>query len=194
MTGQLTANDVCSVSSCGGPTHARGWCGKHYRRWRRTGDPVGVRPLGRAKVDPIESFSKRITVTATGCWQWTGALTRDGYGVMTVDRRPYRAHRFSYEAYVGTIPGGLELDHLCRNRACVRPSHLEPVTAQLNQRRGFSPTGINSRAEQCGRGHAFTEANILWMSSRGRPRPYRRCRACNIENCRARRRQRCRTN
>lgn len=197
MSAPLTANDVaatCSIPDCARNVHAKGWCGKHYRRAQRTGSPTGTRPIGRPKVDPIETLHKGISVTRTGCWQWSGALNRDGYGVLTVDRKPYRAHRFAYERLVGEIPDGLELDHLCRNRACVRPSHLEPVTPQVNTHRGFGPSGINSRVERCNRGHEFAPENTLWMNSRSRPRPYRRCRTCNVENCRARRRQRCLSN
>lgn len=75
------------------------------------------------------------------CWRWTGALARGGYGFAVVgsrdDPQRYRnAHRFAYELSVGPIPEGLELDHLCRNRRCVNPAHLEPVTHSENMRRG----------------------------------------------------------
>lgn len=70
-----------------------------------------------------------------GCWLWEGAL-RGGYGRVKLDGRTQAAHRASYELHVGPIPSGLVLDHLCRNRSCVNPAHLEPVTTEENIRRG----------------------------------------------------------
>ena len=86
------------------------------------------------------------------------------------------AHRFIYEAFVGPIGEGLELDHLCRNRGCVNPWHLEPVTNAVNQRRGNGPSGLNYRKTHCKRGHAFTKENTIhgWNGDH----PSRSCRVC----------------
>ena len=106
-----------------------------------------------------------------GCWAWAGARNSKGYGLYTPVRRGvFMAHRFAWESHVGPIPEGLQIDHLCRNRSCVRPDHLEPVTLQENIRRGAKST-----ATHCKYGHAYTSDNTRLAIRDGA----RTCRACN---------------
>jgi hypothetical protein len=81
-----------------------------------------------------DRFWRRVEKTP-GCWIWTGSRTRDGYGQFTSARICVGAHRYSYESLRGPIPPGMQLDHLCRTRECVRPDHMEPVTQAENTRR-----------------------------------------------------------
>jgi hypothetical protein len=87
------------------------------------------------------------------CWLWTSPPKDTGYGQLSVERRPVLAHRFSWELVNGPVADGLDLDHLCRRRHCVRPSHMEPVTPRLNKLRGESPNARHARATACDRGH-----------------------------------------
>lgn len=94
-----------------------------------------------ARSTPIERFVQFVAVDAMGCWPWTGARTANGYGAFGVGStkdntaRVVRSHRFAYEYWVGPINPDLEIDHLCNNRGCVNPDHLEQVTHKENIRR-----------------------------------------------------------
>lgn len=80
-------------------------------------------------------LESRRLITLLGCWLWTGGYNAAGYGLIAVSGRMLRVHRVAYEFYVGPIPESLELDHLCRNKGCFNPGHLEPVTHKENVRR-----------------------------------------------------------
>lgn len=103
---------------------------------------------GTPAVSPVERFWRFVIVDDgnDGCWPWRGAVRGKGYGSFWDGTKSVRAHRFAYETFVGPIPDDRELDHLCRNRLCVNPQHLEPVTRSVNQLRGnaarvLSPSG-----------------------------------------------------
>lgn len=93
-------------------------------------------------------------VEPTGfCWNWTARTMPTGHGQFRGDGGSVLAHRWAYEYLVGPIPGGLVLDHLCRNTRCVNPDHLDPVTNAENVLRGFGPTASHARKTHCPRGH-----------------------------------------
>jgi len=127
---------------------------------------------------PAQSHNFWRKVDATGlCWEWTGSRVTDGYGCFAVNRRMLGAHRVAWMISRGAIPDGMQLDHLCRNRGCVRPQHLEVVTPGENIQRGIAGPllGRRRRAKtHCASGHAFDEANT-YVSPR-----QRRCRTCEL--------------
>jgi hypothetical protein len=139
-------------------------------------------PKTRAKPgEPIElRLRRRIAVDDNGCWIWTGAISSEGYGTIHLDGKCLYAHRVAYEAYIGAIPAGLETDHICRNRACCNPDHLEPVPAQVNNRRGMSPGARARRRDRCRFGHLYIEHGYM---AQGR----RLCGACWLTYQRLRR-------
>lgn len=119
----------------------------------------------------------------TGCWLWTGAMSTGGYGRIMLtrpERRLCNVHRISYEIFVGNIPEGLDIDHLCRNRACFNPKHLEPVTRSENCSRGDSgkARGEQQRSrKKCSKGHLFSPENTF-VRKRSTGKSYRVCRKC----------------
>lgn len=126
------------------------------------------------RANTIDKFWERIERTEGECWTWNGPGMGVGYGAFSFEGRNHYAHRFSYELLVGPVPPGLELDHLCRNRRCVNPEHLEPVTHRENQLRGETVGALNARKTHCPQGHPLAGRNV-YVSPTG----HRRCRPCN---------------
>jgi hypothetical protein len=126
-----------------------------------------------------DKFFQKINKT-DDCWLWTAATNEHGYGVVRINKRLFKAHRVSYEIHKGEIPEGLSLDHLCKNRSCVRPEHLEAVTHRENCLRGnglpsmWAARRSMPRITHCKHGHEMTPENCYFIPSTGA----RCCRQC----------------
>lgn len=133
-------------------------------------------------IDRIVANTDRLSGNSD-CWNWLGACDADGYGKSSAEGRSVRTHRYVYQALVGPIPDGLTIDHLCRNRRCCNPAHLEPVTRGENNRRGAGFSGVlyagsarpGWRGNTCGRGHPLAPDNIKVFPGQD---GLRRCRTC----------------
>lgn len=148
------ADRTCSVDGCPSQRWSSRWCRKHYYRWVNTGDPEGLK-----RYPFPENLLRRLTVGPSGCVIFTGANSH-GYGKVAVGGgRMVYAHRAMYELMVGPIPSGHVLDHLCRNRACVNPGHLEPVTHRENILRGNGASARNAVKTHCPEGHEYDARN-----------------------------------
>jgi hypothetical protein len=168
---------TCSRLNCNRPRKHGRYCNPCYSLVRGT----LMDPLERfwAKVDkhgPISEFAPHLGE----CWLWVGSISPQGYGKLTRNRRQMTAHRYAYQALVSPIANGLDVDHLCRVRHCVRSTHLEPVTRKENAQRGAKGRLVTS----CLHGHAYDLANT-YISRAG----LRACRTCHREAVKAAKRR-----
>lgn len=141
------AHLACTVDGCTNDTRkgARGLCGMHAQRQKRRGTTGGadyVRAPGRTVEQRV--FDRLAENPDTGCWEWQGAL-RNGYGAVGINGCVAYVHRWVFEFLVTEIPVGLVFDHLCLNRACANPQHVEPVTRAVNNARGGHHHGERKR-------------------------------------------------
>jgi hypothetical protein len=141
--------------------------------------------MPRTARDWRERFWEKVVISGEDeCWEWTAGTNGNGYGTFAivpksairVGKRDY-AHRISYRLAHGEIGDGLEIDHLCRNRGCVNPAHLEAVTRKVNQHRGESFGGRNARKTHCPKGHPYDSTNTYLHAGTG----YRQCLVCRRE-------------
>lgn len=186
------------MDGCTGTNTAKGWCNTHYRRWKRTGDPLKA---AWERGNPVANFWAKVRRGDSGeCWPWTGSIDPHGYGRFVADGEQL-AHRYSYRLAYGSIPEA-ELDHTCHthtaacgggrscpHRRCVNPAHLEPVThaenadriaASVRTRRATVRGAQQMAKTHCPKGHPYDEQNT-YVDKRG----CRNCRACRREAARA---------
>lgn len=162
---------MCSADGCDRNKEKRGMCNMHYKRWRKWGDPM----VTYTNKTALDRFWPKVRATGS-CWIWTKSTNDAGYGIFGSPRGYSKlAHRFAYQALVGEIPEHLVIDHLCRNRRCVNPGHLEPVTLDENKRRGLQYRIQNGMDDSCIWGHKYTPQNTYWNPNK--PNDFR-CRAC----------------
>lgn len=157
---------ICSIDGCEGVPIARGWCSKHYNRWQSHGDPLAtlyIRGDNRArfwakvnKAGPIPSHTQSLGP----CWEWMASRNDDGYGEFRLGGRVRKAHRTSYEMVYGEVPDGMDIDHQCRNRACVRPDHLRLATNKQNSEH----RSLDSSNTSGYRGVSFHRASKKWVA------------------------------
>lgn len=118
----------------------------------------------------IIEYREKVIVGLGGCWNWPTRIAKNGYGRISHGNRDYLAHRVFYTAYKGLPDADLDIDHLCRNRRCVNPDHLEAVTRKVNLNRGL---GTGPRKTHCVHGHSLEDA---YQDKRGG----RQCRTCTM--------------
>jgi hypothetical protein len=159
---------TCTIGVCKDPVFARNRCRKHYNHWYHN-------ESNREDFSREAKFWAKVNAQGV-CWEWTGPQNKGGYGRDTSGPRgsvPRPAVHVAWEYLVGPVPAGLQPDHLCRNRLCVNPDHIEWVPGRINNNRGGSPSANNARKTHCSKGHKFTPENTYTL-----PNGARSCRIC----------------
>lgn len=172
---------MCIVENCQNASTARNMCHTHYTTWRRNNFEQ-IEPTAWRK-EPAERFWIKVNKAgAEECWPWVGGFDAYGYGSFNDGQKTVKSHRFAYEQLIGNLSAGLSLDHLCRNRACVNPHHMEQVTRGENVLRSpINITAINARKTHCNNGHSLSDAYV------DKTKGWRKCRQCHSERRRKQR-------
>jgi HNH endonuclease len=191
---RLVLDHLCRIRRCVNPAHLEAITqAENMQRWKD--NPAAphegttwedLRRSRRAVLrahtdDTIVRYFRVTEVEIGGCWLWWGRRSEDGYALVGNSGR--RVHRWAYERFIGPIPEGMQLDHLCRIRHCVNPWHMEPVTSRENTLRGETITGRNARKTHCPAGHPLEGENLYLY--RGK----RSCKECRREHVRSQQRK-----
>ncbi len=181
---------TCLMSGCYRRPQARNLCSLHYRREAKAGRLTQYPAHGHSgiRVPLSQRLWRKINFNGplwkgNPCWVWMGTLDGHGYGqiyAMPARRSPFKVHRVAYELIRGTIPNGLQIDHLCRNTRCVNPWHLEPVTSATNTLRGLSGEVTRARhlkQTHCRHGHPYDLLNTYITKAGARV-----CRICKMDS------------
>lgn len=146
--------------------------------------------MGVSWINTVDRVFRRNVEKTDNCWIWKGYISPYGYGRLTFNGKAQPAHRFVYEILKGPVPEGMVCDHLCRNRACVNPDHIEIVTHRVNILRGEGMSAKNVIKTHCASGHPYDGDNLFYSQGN------RHCRICSRESMwryRLRRQQACKT-
>lgn len=150
------------------------------KKWEKEANHNYINVIGKDNSLCLFSFIRKVrqeAIRETACWEWKGSKKGNGYGQIMIDGKNYFVHRLAYAIFHGRMPDSqLTIDHLCRNRSCVNPRHLELVPIKENVLRGKGITAINAKKTHCKRGHEFTDENTYLYKN------YRCCRICRRED------------
>ena len=160
---------TCTIDECDSRHYGHGYCDRHYRRWRRHGDPhAGTWHDAEARI-------RAQTVERDGCWHYTGQPSAR-YPEVRIDGVRHGIHRWSYETHHGPIPDGHHVDHQCRNTHCWNPAHLRTLDAWGNSADNLRANGFAAQTH-CVNGHEFDDANTYRPPRDPNRRMCRTCRA-----------------
>lgn len=136
-------------------------------------------------ISSVEVFCQRVKIIKNGCWEWQGYISKNGYGQFPVRGATKNAHRVMWELMGNIVDPKLQLDHLCRNRSCVNPIHLEQVASAINTYRGEGISAQNKVKSYCNKGHSLSGEN-LWIKKRYdyHGKTQRLCRECQLNSVR----------